>query len=150
MIAIKRISRRHSRATARLGLTLVEVMVSFAVLTTVLATLTPLLVRHGRLLTEQRQHRLAVDEVCNQLERLAALPVEELRPALNELALSEFAAARLPDASLHGQLEAADMGQRLTLRLTFGDALPSRAPVEMAAWVFPPPEQAASNGEVVP
>ena len=63
-------------------------IVAFVLLSTVMSVATPLLVRHGRLLIDQRRYRLALDEVSNQLDRLTALSEEEARAALGQLELS--------------------------------------------------------------
>jgi len=106
-------------------------------LSSVLAFSTPLVVRHGRLLTSQRDYRLALDELSNQLERLSALPAAELPAAVARLAPSEFAATRLHGAELRAELSPANMGQRLTLRLSWDEPQRRAAPVTLAAWIIP-------------
>jgi hypothetical protein len=115
--------------------------VAFTLLTTTLSVATPLVVRHGRLLQSQRNYRLALDELSNQLERLTALPHADLQQAMAELAPSAFVAERLPGAKLSGALEDAEIGQRLTLRLSWNETDRVKAPVSLAAWVFPEPQQ---------
>jgi hypothetical protein len=119
------------------GMSALEVIVAFTLLSSVLAFATPLVVRHGRLLTAQRDYRLALDELSNQLERLSALPAAELPAAVAQLAPSEFAAARLHGAELKGELSPADVGQRLTLRLSWDEPQRRAAPVTLAAWIIP-------------
>ena len=126
------IARPSSRGTSAL-----EVIVAFTLLSSVLAFSTPLVVRHGRLLTAQRDYRLALDELSNQLERLSAFPSAELPAAMEQLAPSEFAAARLHGAELKGELGPADIGQRLTLRLSWDEPQRRAAPVTLAAWIIP-------------
>jgi len=58
----------------RAGATSLEAMMGLTLLSAVLTFATPLIVRHGRLVTAQRNYRLALDEVSNQLERLRVLP----------------------------------------------------------------------------
>lgn len=123
--------------TSRRGTTMLEVLVSFTLLTTVLTVSTPLLVRHTRLLAGQRQYRLGLDEACNQIERLSALPEPALRKELEKLAISEIAVESLPGATLRGQLDAVDLGHRLTLSLAWGDAQRRAAPIVMCAWIAP-------------
>lgn len=136
---VQRAGRRKSAGTTSL-----EALVAFGLLSTVLALSTPLVVQHRRLLTAQRDYRLALDELSNQLERLTALPGSDLAPALDKLKPSGFAAAKLPGAELRGELAAADVGQRLTLRLSWDEPGRKAAPVVMAAWVFPKPANASS------
>lgn len=128
--------RRPCPATSSL-----EVLVALTLLTSVLACSVPLVVRHGRLLAAHRDYRLALDELSNQLDRLTALPEDQLPAALNQLAPSPFAAERLPGAELRGQLEPADIGQRLVLRLSWDEPQRRAAPVSMAAWILPNAKQ---------
>ena len=144
----------HSRPTAvaaatcfppiadpRHGTSSLEVLVAFSLLCSVLALSTPLIVKHGRLLAAQRDYRLALDELSNQLERLTALPDEKRLAALQQLTPSSFAAARLPGAQLRGEVHALDLGQCLTLRLWWDEPQRKAAPVMITAWMFPRPEQ---------
>jgi hypothetical protein len=57
--------------------------------------------------------------------------VEHLKP-------SEFAAARLAGANLEGQLEPADVGQRLRLKIYWNEPQRRETPVTLVAWL--PPE----------
>jgi hypothetical protein len=131
--------RKHTSGT-----TTIEVLVAFTLLISVLSLSTPLVVKHGRLLTAQREYRLALDELSNQLERLVALPGPEIAAAVERLAPSEFITARLSSVELRGQFDAADFGRRITLRLTWDEPERSRAPVTLAAWILSP-SQAASE-----
>jgi hypothetical protein len=119
------------------------VIVSFSLLSSVLAFATPLVVRHTRLLASQRHYRLALDELSNQLERLSALAADERSAALEKIAPSDFAAERLPGAKLRGELVESDFGQRLTLRLTWDEPQRSEAPLCLTAWMSSEPRPIA-------
>ena len=121
----------------RFGVTAVETLVGFTLLTAALSVATPLVVRNGRLLSEQQDYRLALDEVSNQLERLSALPPDELAAALEELVPSSATASRLPTARLSGQLEAEDVGQRLTVSLSWEEPQRYRSPISLTTWIYP-------------
>jgi len=125
------------------GTSTLEVLVAFTLLSSVLSLSVPLVVRHGRVLTSARQYRLAIEELSDQLERLTALPEAQRQLALEQLAPSQFAASRLPGAELLGTLEAADLGQRLTLQIVWDEPQRRAAPVTMAAWILPQPSRAA-------
>lgn len=129
----------------RAGFSMLEVFVACTLLSSVLAVSTPLIVRHGRLLKAQRTYRLALDELSNQLERLRALPPAELRSAAASVAPSEFAKAKLPGVTLRAELEAFDLGQRLTVFATWSEVERERAPLSLAAWVFAEPPAAAAD-----
>jgi hypothetical protein len=127
------------------GTMTVEALVALTLLTTVISVSTPLIVRHGRLLVAQRDYRLALDELSNQLERLTALPPEKLPAALENLRPSPAMAERLHGARLRGQLDAGDGGQRLTLEITWDEPQRTAAPVSLAAWIFPKPQPAGGR-----
>jgi hypothetical protein len=121
----------------RPGTSSIEVLVAFTLLSTALSLSLPLVVRHGRLLESCRHYRLALDELSNQLDRLTALPESDAQVALKQLKPSPFIAAHLPDAELTGQLQPADIGSRLTLRLSWDDIPQRPTTVAMAAWILP-------------
>ena len=134
---------RRPRGIPRTGTTAFEVIVSFSLLSSVLAFATPLVVRHTRLLASQRHYRLALDELSNQLERLSALQAEERSVALEKTVPSDFAAEHLPGAELRGELAESDFGQRVTLRLTWDEPQRSGAPLSLTAWMSSEPKAAA-------
>jgi hypothetical protein len=119
----------------RCGSTSYEVLVAFTLVTTLASLSLSSMVRHGRLLTSEQNYRLALDELSNQLDRLTALPANELSQAVKELQLTPFTAERLPDAKLVGEIAPSDIGQHVTLRLASRGS--SGLNVSMAAWVFP-------------
>lgn len=127
----------NHRMRSRRGLTMIEVLVSGTLLTSALALSTPLLVRHTHLLSQSRQYRLAIDEVCNQADRLSALSEPEIRRELPTLALSDFAAKHLPGAKLTGEIDADELGHRLTLQLRLPEVRMA-APIRMSVWIMPP------------
>ena len=55
---------------------MLEVIAAMAVLVAALAAITPLFVRHTRLVAESRQERIALEELANQAERLANLDAD--------------------------------------------------------------------------
>jgi len=130
----------------RCGSLLVELLASFGVLTTVIVVATPLTVRHGRILTGARDYRIAVEELSNQLERLTALPGDELRAQIPELEPSELAAKHLRGAKLTAALAPADVGERLTLEIVWDEPQRRGAPVRLTAWIAPAPASSAAAG----
>jgi hypothetical protein len=130
----------------RTGSSSLEVFVAFTLLTTVLAAVTPLVVRHGRLLSGYDDYRLALDELSNQLDRLTALPSTELSAAVSQLRPSGFTSARLPGAQLSGTLAPAEIGQRLTLQISWDEPQRRAAPpLCLAGWVFPERQRPSSQ-----
>jgi hypothetical protein len=131
----------------RRGTTALEVLVAFTLLGSVLALSTPLVVAHGRLLKAQRNYRLALDELSNQLDRLTVLSEPELPKAIAELAASPLTASRLPGATLRGHLADAELGKRVTLEIWWDEPNRQAAPLRLAAWVRPPAGRSSSNEE---
>lgn len=125
----------HSIRRRRHGASSLEVIVALTLLVTVLGLSMTLIVRHGRLLMAQRHYRQALDELSNQLDRVTALPVDDIPQTLKQLSLSEFAAARLTAGKLSAELKPADMGQRITMRLTWNE--PHEQSVSMTGWILP-------------
>lgn len=87
----------------------------------------PLVVKHRRLVNSQREYRLATDEVTNQFERLTALPSGRVEQAIEQLTLSTFAADRLPEAKLRGEIRSVEIGLQITVSITWEQ--PTAAPV---------------------
>lgn len=120
------------------GTTLIELLVAFTLLTALLGAALPLIVRHQQLLASARTYRLALDELSNQLETLAALDSEQLPAALEALAPPPFATERLPGAELNAVLDDAGDQPRLTLSLTWDEPGRRDKPLTLVAWLDPP------------
>jgi Flp pilus assembly protein TadG len=131
----------------RRGTSALEVLVAFTLLSSVLALSTPLVVAHGRLLKAQRNYRLALDELSNQLDRLTTLPEPDLPKALDELVPSPLTASRLPGATLRGQLAETELGKRVTVEIWWDEPNHQAAPLRLAAWVLPRAGHSSSNEE---
>lgn len=129
----------NSRANRRLGTGSLDLLVSFTLLMTVLTAVTPLVVRYHRTVKSHRDYRLTLDELSNQMERLTALPAAELTDTIKKLTPSKFIQSRLAEPKLTGELQAADGGTRITLRMTWAETERDRAPVTLAGWVFAAP-----------
>jgi hypothetical protein len=125
---------RNQAYQGRQATTVLEVMVSLSMLMAALTVSLPLVLHHGRLLIEQRNYRLALDEVSNHLDRLSATGRDELPLALEQLAVSPFTAEKLHDATLTSELRPADVGQRLVVTLNWKSLGEQR--VTLAAWLF--------------
>jgi len=128
------------------GTTIFETFVALTLISTTLAVAAPLLVRHNRLLISARHYRLACDELANQIELLAALPADDVAEAVGELEVSAFAAERLHGATLTATLDDDDMGQRLTLSITWDEPGRSTAPVTLVGWIQDNPGASRFNG----
>jgi hypothetical protein len=131
----------------RPGISSIEAIVAFTILSTALTLSLPLVVHHQRLLESTRHYRLALDELSNQLDRLTSLSAADVRSELARLSPSPFLAKNLPGAALTGELRSADLGQRVTLRLTWNDLSRSPTTLALAAWMLPASEPSVSSGK---
>jgi hypothetical protein len=137
------VNRKTSTLVARRGTTLLELLVAFTLMMATLGLSVPLVVRHGRLLTEADHYRIALDELTNQLERLRGLSPAEVSQQLQGLKPSELAAERLVGAKLAGNVESGESGRRVKLRLSWDEPQRREFPVELVAWL--PREDAAET-----
>lgn len=119
----------------RRGTTTIELLVSFTLLTTVLGAALPLVVRHGRILNSARQYRMALDELSNQAERIAALSHDAAIETLEELQPSPLVVEHLPGATLSADLASSDGAERVTLSLSWDEPGRRAAPVSLVAWL---------------
>ena len=133
---------------ARAGTSTLDALVAFTLLVTTLSVATPLAVRHGRLLKSQRDYRLTLDELSNQMERIIATSASDLPAAIQQLAPSEFLIDRIPSAQLSGELQTVDGGMRVVLQLSWNELAGRRTPVSLAGWVFPPTQPDAEVDSV--
>jgi hypothetical protein len=126
------------------GTSTLDALIACTLLVTVISVATPLVVRHSRLLKSQRDYRLALDELSNQMERLTALRNDELAEAIDKLAPSAFLTERIPSAELSGELRPAETGTRVTLKLSWNESQVRKEPLSLAAWVIPPRQPSAA------
>jgi hypothetical protein len=142
------VTRLSGRPSGRphAGTSILETLIAFTLLATVLTFSTSALHRHNRLLSAQRDYRIALDELTNQLDRLSAIPLQRLQAELENMTPSAFTVERLPGAELRGDVQEADVGRRITLRLAWDERKRRDAPVTMAAWAFPEFTAQSSTG----
>jgi hypothetical protein len=133
----------------RYGTSTLDALTAFTLIVTAISVVTPLVVRHGRLLKSQHQYRLALDELSNQLERLTTLSEEALSQAVEQIKPSEFIATRLPGAQIKAELRPAESSTRILLSLTWRDVERDKAPLTLVGWVFPKtePNEAGQGGQ---
>ncbi|WP_278465327.1 prepilin-type N-terminal cleavage/methylation domain-containing protein [Gimesia maris] len=133
-------SRDASRRCRRRGFTLVEMMVAGVLLMTVSMIVVPAIywVHRERRQTERRQ--IAIVEVENLMERVVALPFDQVQQSIvDKFALSESAVRQLPDARLQIKIsEATDVKQmkKIQIQLGWKNQQGIRAmPVRLTSWV---------------
>jgi type II secretory pathway pseudopilin PulG len=127
--------RALQAATARRGFSTVETMAAVALLSVLMASTMPLFVRHGRLLADARQERIAIEELANQAARLVALPGENRDAAVAAVAPSAVAARRLPGARLTATRGPSPLGERVVLQLAWDATGRREHPLALAVWL---------------
>jgi prepilin-type N-terminal cleavage/methylation domain-containing protein len=125
----------------RRGFTILEVLVSAAILAAMTTVCVELL---GLLGAQQRaiaQRHTAIREAGNIMERLAAAPFGDItRPLLDGVKLSSEAAAALPAAELKIELESTDdppAAKRIAISIRWKDRSGQwTAPVSLVSWKY--------------
>ena len=130
----------------RNGLTLLECIVAAGLLVVAVAASGKLSMSAGRIWQQSRYHRLALEELSNQLEVLRAVPATERDEQLQTLRLSELTEQTLPNPSLQGKVIDDDLGQRIKLTLQW-DRFQERASLDLVGWVMPPASSTSPAGE---
>lgn len=131
------LAQRIRRKEIRRGWLLVEVIVAFGLIGTLAAVVMPLLVKNNRLLGQQRNHRLAVEELTNQLEMLTHFSAAEVDDQLKQLAPSQFIQERLKGVILTGKTATADLGVRIELQIDWQGRIANAEPVTLLGWALP-------------
>ena len=121
----------------RHGTTIIEVIVACSLLGSLMLFIVPSAIRNGHMQQVIRHDRIAMDEVTNQLDRLALLPLNQIKQEVARLTPSEFAVAGLPNPSLSGTLQESEEGYRLALEISWNSPGRSVAPLTMATWIYP-------------
>lgn len=128
------VRRIPCRGPGRSGTTMVECMVAAMLLVTVISFVASLTFRIGLVWKDTAHHRVAVNELSNQLERLTLLPPEEVMAALEELRPTQLASRTLSEPKLTGQWIEDEWGGRVVLRLNWRRQHEGK-PVEMVGWL---------------
>ncbi len=105
------------RRWRRAGASLTELVVAGSVLITATGLVATSAVGSQRLHRQEQQYRVAVDELSNQLERLTLMQEDELKMALEELRVSDWAAQSLTGAVLAGISIDDEQGERVVLTI---------------------------------
>lgn len=139
---IKRIVSAYRRKR-RAGASLAELVVAGSLLIAATGLVATSAVGDQRLARLERQNRMAVDELSNQIERLSILPAAQVASALGELSISSWAEPSLVEATMTGQLIDDEYGQRIELTIQWKRPGESK-PVSAVAWLS---EQKTDAGE---
>lgn len=135
--------RPPGHAAGRRGFTTLEVIAAAGLVSAGLAAIVPLFVRQARLVAETRRERIALEELANQAERLAAVPPEALDAHLAGLAVSPAVAELVPAARLVAVRGDSQFGTRVALMLSWDAAGRRERPLTLVTWL--PPGSAAGE-----
>ena len=136
---------RPSSGRLRVGFTMLEVVAATAVTAMALATIMPLFAQQLRLVGETRRERLALEELANQAERLAAASLTNLDAAVASVDLSPELHDLLPGARLTvARAGASPLGEAVVLSLGWDAPGRHERPLALATWLppLPAPEDA--------
>lgn len=129
--------RPPGHAAGRRGFTTLEVIAAAGLVSAGLAAIVPLFVRQARLVAETRRERIALEELANQAERLAAVPPEALDAHLAGLAVSPAVAELVPAARLAAVRGDSPLGTRVALMLSWDAAGRRERPLTLVTWLPP-------------
>jgi len=116
------------------GFTTIELVVSAAMLVVVMTFTATLIVKIDHIWKEIGHHRIALNELSNQLDRLTHLEPAALEHAMESIAASPEAQRTLASPNLTAQRVNDEFGDRIVLRLDWRRRYPGRA-VELVAWL---------------
>ncbi len=138
-------STNRSQRCGRKGTAMLDVFVSLTLLLATISIATPLLVRNSQLQKSQRNYRIALDEVSNQLEALTGLPQRNVEIALQTILPSKAVAERLAAPELSGNIQKSDFGNRLVLTLKWRESNSTTTQVSLMSWLLNPTNDSASG-----
>jgi Tfp pilus assembly protein PilE len=139
----------------RSGYTTIELLIAGMLLATLAVSTMPTLAWVVRQRDAAERRQTALLEVGNLMERIAAIPYEELSAErARKLTLSRSAQAQLTEPVLNISVDADPQDAsakriRIELRWLLGPMKPA-APVRMAAWVYPVRERVLATNEEEP
>lgn len=136
---------RRRLATQRRGMTSFELVVAFSLLVAAMGSTLPLYVRHQRLLSESRRERVALEELANLGERIAAGGSQ----AVDGLEPSATAQRRLPSVALTTKRDTTTLGERVILSLSWNEVGRREHPLQLAVWLPVSPAADAPAAEEV-
>jgi hypothetical protein len=113
-----------------------EVLVCATMLTTIISLVTVSSFRISRVWKDVYQRKVAINELSNQLDRLTALPVEQVQDLIDDLQPSDECIESLIRPKLSGTVhKQTDFGHRLTIAMTWQNQSGQIGrPVQLSAW----------------
>ena len=139
---MKPMKSNTEKSKRRRGVTMIELVVAAVVLVVVMSSVTTLCFRISLVWQDIGQHRVAVAELSNQLDRLTRMNLQQVRDELQSLTPSELAQRTLHEPQLSGEMLPTEIGHQINLQLDWKRVNPGQ-PVELTGWIpnDPKPEE---------
>lgn len=155
MNQVSELSQIRQRSHRR-GLAYAELLVSAAILSSVLGLMATSVFRIGQVWRDIGHQHIAMEELSNHLERITQMSAESAAQEIGSLEPSEFAKALLPQPEISGTISTdSDLGSRVTLEIDWVHSNSDRGnPLALSAW-WPgaepvPQNNAESDGDSEP
>jgi len=126
--------------SSRRGITILELLVSVAILLATVTVITTLIFKCGMIWKDVSQRRVAVRELSSQLEELTLLDQDSAKEQIERLELSAICTERLPEAKLTGVLSEDNLGVRIQLSLNWKRSVETK-PVILCGWLIEAEEE---------
>ncbi len=114
---------------------MIELVVAAGLLLVAMSFVVQMTYRVDHLWTDAAEHRVAMHELSNQVERLSLLSVDEVSRQLESLEIAANVTTILRDAAVSGELVEDDFGKRLVLRLNWSRRHAGE-PLQMVGWMM--------------
>ena len=95
----------------------------------------PMIGRINRMWTDTHKHQFAIDELSNQMDALVRLNPDQVNEALQDLQVTDAFRKSVPKATIAGELSKDDLGQRVTLSLSW-QVVKDAKPIQLSGWLM--------------
>jgi hypothetical protein len=130
---------QDSGGDTRSGITMIELIVSAVLLMTVMSFATTLCFRINQVWSDIGQHRVALNELSNQLETITRLDVAAAKLAVAEIQPTEVCRRTLIDPEIRGEVTTDNLGTRIQLQINWNRTHPG-TPMKLVGWLIPSSE----------
>lgn len=119
------------------GVLKMEAMIAAMILVVAMGFASTMIHRINRLWIGAQHHQFAISELSNQIGSITRLTPQQASEALESIDVSEACKETLKDASLSGEINKDELGNRVTLKLTWNERKDAN-PVQLSAWLRNP------------
>lgn len=118
----------------RRGVLKMEAMLAAVILVAAIGFASTMIHRINRFWSDAQRHQFAISELSNQIDELSRLSPDQATESLKSIEVSQACKETLKDASIVGEVEEDELGNRITLKLSWLDRKGAN-PVELSAWL---------------